>query len=222
MVTHVEQAANTDNYLPALIKLAENTITATQQATVLYQQHHLILEPEDFISFLCRWLSYIINQKITGDKEFLFKLVRDTINQHVEQGSELCQIVRTQTEQGDSQVDALIKTHGLIVVPTLKLIQYISNVINQAFNHKKRSYTLQERAELENFLDNPLNEIFENAFQSTVLAINELQIANPLVFLLEHLSAIDGWITGFFAKLSNKPAELFFANGFNYLKEKVS
>lgn len=207
------------NYPLALTKLTEHVMTATQQLATLYQQENLALIPEDFIYYYCRWLGFIVNEKIAGNKTYLLKLITDTIQEHNEQGSQLCQMVNASTEQNTTQINELVNSHGLIVVPLLKLIQFISSLIKKTLSAKPklRSYDSKKHLQIERSLKSALQEIFEQTFQTTVLEINALQIPNPLIFLLEHFSIMLGWLAGFFAQLSNKPVMIFLEKSFEHL-----
>jgi hypothetical protein len=206
------------NYPPALTSLTQNIMEATQQTAVLYQEHQLAMEPENFIRLYCRWLGFIVGKKITGDKDHLYQLISDTIQQYEEQGRNLCRMVTSHTDKDTTQIDKLVNTHGIIVVPVIKLTQFISQIIKQMLSAKPRNYTQEERLQLETTLEEPMAEIFANRFQAALQEINELQIPNPLIFLLEHFSITVGWLTGFFAQLSNKPTKTFLEKSLVYLQ----
>lgn len=210
MITESLENPSASNYLPALLTLTESIIEATQQIITTQQKPALFLEPSDFIQLYYGWLEFVIEQKIIGNKEHLLKLSRDTIQQHCEQGRNLCQMVRAFTEQDAVQIDTLVKSNGLIVVPVLKFIQFISDIINQTFKIKIHPTNKKNRFNPEILLEEPVLNAFEDAFHTTVQRINSLQITNPLIFVLEHFSVMLGWTIGFFAQLSNKSTDFFF------------
>lgn len=97
-----------NTYLLALTSLGKNVIIGTQSIADLYEKEHISLEPESIVRLYCRWLGFIVNQKIIGDKENLTTLTMDTIKEHNAQGSQLCQIVKMKSVNDADQIEHFI------------------------------------------------------------------------------------------------------------------
>jgi hypothetical protein len=206
-----------DNYLSALTELGKIIIAVSQPMVTLYQQQSLAIRPEIFIGLYCRCLEFILQHKITGNKEQLQALMINTIEQNTEHGERLYQIITLSNAKDSAQIDKFSADSGLIIMPVLKLSQFISDAIKSTAANAK-AFTADEIAQLETLLDIPLQEVFELVFQASVQKIHALQIANPLIFFLEHFSIILGWLAGFFAPLSQKSTTEFLAENMACLR----
>lgn len=184
----------------------------------LLNSQALAIKPEIFISFYCRCLEFMLQNKITGDKEQLRLLIINTIEQNTEQGQQLHQVI-TLNDEEEKQIDNFSSEKGLIIVPILKLSQFISDAVKSTANNE-RALTENENAQLEMLLDIPSQQAFDIIFQASIQTFQQLQIANPLIFLLEHFSVIIGWLAGFFASLTNTSATEFLAKNNVALKEQ--
>jgi hypothetical protein len=205
-MTITREEITSDNYSLALIELGQIIIAVSQPVVTFYQQQSLPIKPETFISVYCRCLEFILRQKITGDKEHIQQLIIETIEKNTDQGNHLHQIV-VSSHDSDNQVDKFSTENSEILVPVLKLSQFISNAIK--LTDSSKLITQKDHNEIEALLQTPLQEVFELMFQASVQKISALQIANPLIFFLENFSTIVGWLAGFFAKLINQPIDSF-------------
>jgi len=200
---------SSSNYLPALNCIVTEVVSASDLIHSLYQKNHLSIELETTICLYSRLLGYIIHKKIIGDQDHLSQLIIDTIQEHVEQGKNFYHTVKTCTDQNNSQLDDFMKTHGVIVMPILKLVQFTSDLIKNSINNKNRSTSVKETVKKETLMYDSIEIIFENTYQKLIQDIHELNVTNPLIFLLEHFSVMLGWLIGFFTQLTNKPTDYF-------------
>lgn len=212
MTDQTEQSGTSSNYLPALNSIVANIQEISGHIAALYQQNHLPINPEIIISIYSSWLGYIINNKIIGDTEQLAKLITDTIQKNIDNGKYFYHTVNTCTEQDNTQLDEFIRTNGVIVVPILKLIQFVSNFIKQSINNKYPTLSAKQQFAAEKLIQDPMETIYRNGYERSVHEINDLNVQNPLIFLLEHVSAMLGWLIGFLSLLTNKTS--------NYLADK--
>lgn len=209
---------STSNYLPALNIIATEIIAASEDIFSLYQQNQLPIKPETIIYVYARWLGYVIHQKIIGDKDHLSQLIVDTIEENIQQGKQFFHLVKKCMEQDNSQLDDFVKTHGVIVVSILKLTQFTSHLIQQSIHDKNHAVSQKEFDKKEAVMHDIIETIFENIYQKSVQEINELDINNPLIFLLEHFSIMLGWLIGFFTQLVNKSEDIFTQKSFLEIK----
>ena len=210
-------STNTANELTAVTKLSENLLTATSQIMSVYQQSNIALKSEDIIGLYCQFLVFIVDQRITGNKVHLYQLIIESIKENTNHGIYLYKTITQHTAKDKDSIQNLVKKYGLVVIPALKLAQFVNDVAIK---------TMQDSSSEENILSAEkikasMLEIFDLTYHSTLQEINALDIANPLIFLLEHFSNTIGWLVGFFAALKQQSVQEYLEKSLTYFKQAI-
>lgn len=213
-------ASPNENELSALTRLAENVIKATRQIIVLYQPPHFALNPEDFIRLYCRFLTFIVEQKLTGDKVHLYQLMVESIQKNTDHGKHLRHLISQHTHKDPVSIRELVKNYGVVTVPVVKLIQFMTQAIQEII-HPLPLCTDEDRTPWDLKIEAPMVEIFDHTYQLTLQEINALQMDNPLIFLLEYFSTTVGWLAGFFADLSHQTPHAFLEKSLLYFRQAI-
>lgn len=212
--------SNSDDYLSALQLIAIDMTAVIQKFIELYRSHRLVANPEDFITISCDWLGYIVGKKINGDKLHIQNLINNTMIEQLDKGKILYQFISNDGKNDNVQIDELVQDHGLIIVPVIKLSQFISKEIQKMLNikprRKKKFNTVRQEC------SNQMEEFFDDHFVSVINGINSLKIPNPLIFFLENISVMLGWLAGFFSQMCKRSDQSFLEEGLLALEANLN